>query len=119
MKDDRKANKNIRKDDTVMVHTGACKGQTGKVFRRDGDKVFVQGLNKVKKHVKKSQQNQAGGILEVERPIHVSKLSVVVEGNTPVKLKARTTAKGGRELYYEQEGKEVVYRQLNNKNRTS
>ncbi len=116
---DEKANKRIRKDDTVFVHSGANKGQSGKVFRRTGDKVFVQGLNKVKKHVKKSQENKAGGVIEIERPIHVSKVSIVVKDDESVKLRARTTPKGVKELYYKQGGKDVEYRKLRTKNRTS
>lgn len=119
MNDDQKANKRVRKDDTVIVHTGAYKGQSGKVFRRTGDKVFVQGLNKVKKHVKKSQQHPAGGVIEIEHPIHVSNVSIVVKDDESVKLKAKTSSKGDRKLYYKQDGKDVEYRQLSNKKRTS
>lgn len=118
MKTDQKANKNIRKDDTVLVCSGNCKGQVGKVFRREGDKVYVQGLNKAKKHVKKSQR-QGGGIIEMERPIHVSNVCIAGKENTPVKLKVRTTSKGERELYYKENGQEVTHRTLTNKNRTS
>lgn len=104
--------KKIRKGDKVIAIAGNDRGKTGTVLTCIGDKVLVQGLNVRKKHVKASQQNQRGGILEIEKPINVSNLKVCTNDETPVKLKVRTTKKGERELVYKSDDKEVVYRSL-------
>jgi len=65
-------NKSVRKGDTVFVIAGNERGKTGTVLAYSGDKVLVQGLNMRKKHVKRSEQNPNGGIVEREMPIHVS-----------------------------------------------
>ena len=53
------------------------------------DKVVVEGINIVKKHMKPNAMNQSGGILSVEAPIHVSNVKVIEE----VKKEAKKTAK--------------------------
>lgn len=67
-----KRTKSIRKGDTVFVIAGNERGKTGSVLAHSEGKVLVQGLNMRKKHVKRSQQNPNGGIVEREMPIHVS-----------------------------------------------
>lgn len=67
-------NKKIKKGDRVVAISGNFRGQFGTVLSKQGDKVIVQGLNIRKKHVKPSQQNQRGGIIELEKPIHISNL---------------------------------------------
>lgn len=64
----------IKKGDKVQVITGAYKGAVAeviKVFPKE-NKVIVEGVNMVKKHLKPTQQNPDGGIIEKEAPIHVS-----------------------------------------------
>jgi large subunit ribosomal protein L24 len=107
--------KKIRQGDTVVALAGNNKGQTGVVRSCHGDKVVVQGINLRKKCVKRSQQAPQGGIVEIERPIHVSNIRVCVgETNTPVKLKIRADSKGDRQFVYQEGGKEVVYRSVKN-----
>lgn len=107
--------KKIRKGDTVIALAGNYKGQTGVVRSCHGDKVVVQGINLRKKHVKRSQQAPQGGVVDVEKPIHVSNIRVCVgESNAPIKLKVRTNAKGDRHFVYQEGGKEVVYRSVKN-----
>ena len=77
----------IKKDDEVVLLAGKNKGQTGKVLRivcinkgkRKGQvKVFVEGANMVKKHVRPNPQAQKpGGILEVEASIQVSNVALL------------------------------------------
>jgi large subunit ribosomal protein L24 len=64
----------IRKNDQVEVISGREKGKTGKVLRVDAKsgRVLVEKVNMVKRHVKPSQQNPQGGILEKELPLHYS-----------------------------------------------
>ncbi|MDD4101172.1 MAG: 50S ribosomal protein L24 [Kiritimatiellae bacterium] len=66
----------IRKDDTVIVITGDAAGQTGKVLRVIPDKgaAVVQGLNMVKKAIRRSESAPNGGIVEREAPINLSNL---------------------------------------------
>lgn len=104
--------KKIRKGDKVVAIAGNYRGQTGTVLSCAGDKVLVQGINIRKKHVKRSEQNPNGGIVELEKPIHVSNLKLMVEGDRAVKLKIRESANGERQLVYQQDGQEVVHRSL-------
>lgn len=104
--------KKIRKGDKVLAIAGNCRGQTGTVIRCMGEKVVVQGLNVRKKHVKKSQERPQGGIIDIEKPIHISNVKVCLDDGQPINLKVRTNDKGERELYYKQGDKDVVYRSL-------
>ena len=106
-----KSNK-IRKGDKVIVLSGNDRGQTGNVLHVWGEKVVVRGINIRKKHVKRSEANPKGGIVEIEKPIHVSNISVCTEDNRPVKLRVRTNKSGERELYYILDGKDVLHRSL-------
>ena len=69
----------IKVGDNVRVITGSNKGKEGKVLKvlRADNKVIVDGVNVVKKHVKPNRTNESGGILEVEAPIHISNVKVV------------------------------------------
>ena len=64
----------IRRDDEVIVLAGKDKGKTGKVTKVlvEDSKVFVEGINLIKKHVRKSQQYPEGAILEREGTVHAS-----------------------------------------------
>ena len=66
----------LKKGDEVMVLTGKDKGKTGKIIKMlpKKDKAIVSDLNKVKKN-QKPDNNQPGGIIEKEMPIHISNLS--------------------------------------------
>ena len=67
----------IRKGDEVAVLTGKDKGKRGTVLRVDGDVVVVEGINRVKKHVRPNpMKGQVGGIVEKEMPIQVSNVAV-------------------------------------------
>lgn len=73
------ANKlHVREGDTVMIISGDDKGETGKVLAvspKEG-KVIVEGLNKVKKHVKPRRAGEKGGIVEAEAPMYASKVQI-------------------------------------------
>lgn len=112
-KEEKKHPKRIRKDDSVLVIAGNNRGQTGKVFKISGDKVYIQGVNLRKKHVKATRTSK-GAIIEIERPIHISNLKVMV-GDKPVKLKTRVNGEGLRELYYKTGEESIAYRTLNSK----
>ena len=69
----------IKVGDNVRVITGSNKGKEGKVLKvlRNENRVLVDGVNVIKKHVKPNRTNETGGILEVEAPIHRSNVKVV------------------------------------------
>ncbi|MBZ4642785.1 MAG: large subunit ribosomal protein [Deferribacteres bacterium] len=64
----------LKKDDPIVVIAGKEKGKTSKVLKIDRakSKIYAEGLNIVKRHVKPNQLNPEGGIIEKEMPIHVS-----------------------------------------------
>ncbi len=64
----------IKTGDTVMVISGADKGKTGRVLRILGEKerVVVEGINRVWKHVRPNQRNPQGGRIQKDAPIHLS-----------------------------------------------
>ena len=68
----------IRKGDDVVVIAGKDKGKRGTVLRRaDDDHLVVEGVNRVKKHVKPNPvKGQVGGIIEKEMPLHVSNVAL-------------------------------------------
>jgi len=68
----------VRRDDTVIVIAGKDKGKVGRVLRvfPKRERVIVEGVNIVKKHVRARPPEVQGGIVEVEAPIHVSNVMV-------------------------------------------
>lgn len=77
----------IRKGDTVTVIAGSDKGKSGKVLSVIDKKpsVIVEKLNIMKRHTKPNQQNRQGGILERERPIHLSNVMLLCPNPTCAK----------------------------------
>ena len=69
----------IKKNDKVIVVTGKGKGKTGKVLRvfPDNQKVLIERINLAKKSRRKTQQDQQGGFIEIEVPIHISNVMLV------------------------------------------
>ena len=70
----------VKVGDNVKILAGKDKGKEGKVIRtlKKKDKVVVEGINIIKKHSKPNNQNDKGGIFDIEAPIHVSNVKVVV-----------------------------------------
>ncbi len=71
--------KRIKIGDEVIIIAGKDKGKSGKVIKtlKNEDKLVVEGINIVKKHVKPNNQNDKGGIFDIEAPIHVSNVKLV------------------------------------------
>lgn len=71
--------KHIRKGDEVVVRTGKDRGKRGEVIKviPEKDSVLVEDVNIVKKHQRQQSQDQPGGILEMEAPIHVSNVQLI------------------------------------------
>ncbi|MGX7824295.1 50S ribosomal protein L24 [Actinokineospora sp. 24-640] len=91
----------IKKGDTVVVISGKDKGAKGKVIQAYPvtNKVLVEGVNRVKKHTRVSQNQrgaQSGGIVTQEAPIHVSNVMLVADGQA-VRVGYKT-AEDGRKV---------------------
>lgn len=71
----------IKVNDNVLILTGKDKGKTGKVIKtlRNEEKVVVEGINIAKRHVKPRNNNEQGGIFDIEMPIHVSNVKKIEE----------------------------------------
>jgi len=69
----------IKKNDTVKVISGRDKGKTGKVLKvyiKEG-RALVEGINLVKKHMRRTREEQRGGIVSLESPINISNLMLI------------------------------------------
>ena len=70
---------NFKVGDKVVVIAGKDKGKEGKIIKtlKNDNKVVVEGINMVTKHVKPSAQNENGGIIKIEAPIHASNVMIL------------------------------------------
>ena len=78
----------LKKEDTVQVIAGKDKGKRGRILKiiRDKDRIVVEGINIVKKAMKRKNQQDRGGIAEVEAAIHSSNLMIVCKKCGPVRI---------------------------------
>ena len=85
----------VKVGDKVRILAGKDRGKEGKVILtlKKKDKVVVEGINIVKKHMKPNGMNETGGILSVEAPIHVSNVKVIENVKKETKKEAKTTKK--------------------------
>lgn len=90
--------RHVRKGDTVIVTAGNDRGVTGEILRvlPNESRVIVQGVNIRSKHLKPTQQNPQGGVVEREMPIHISNVSPVVDGQ-PSRVRFETKADGTKQ----------------------
>ncbi|KGE70679.1 50S ribosomal protein L24 [Spirochaeta lutea] len=101
-------NTKLKKNDLVMVVSGKEKGKTGRILKLDLNKgrVIVEGVNMVKKAVRRKDQNDRGGIMEIEGSIHISNVMAVDKSGKPTRLtftldngkKVRTSVRTGEAL---------------------
>lgn len=99
----------IKKNDTVMVLAGRDKGKTGKILVAlpDRNRAIVEGVNFVKKHTRRTRENEKGGIVQRETTIHVSNLALFCKGcNRPTKV-GFNTLKDGTKTRFCKKCKEV------------
>ena len=83
----------VKVGDKVRILAGKDRGKEGKVILtlKKKDKVVVEGINIVKKHMKPNAMNETGGILSVEAPIHVSNVKVIEEITAETKKTTKKT----------------------------
>ena len=97
----------VKMDDMVEIISGDDRGQRGKVLAVDHEagKVIVEGINRVYKHVRRSQRNPQGGRLSKEMPIQMSKVMVVCpQTNKPTRVGYRYLDDGSKERYSKRSG---------------
>ena len=103
---------NIKKGDIVEVITGDDAGTpkartTGRVLRvlPDKNKIVVEGVNRVYKHMKPTQRNQQGGRLSKEMPIDVSNVMLIDPSTSrPTRVGVRLLADGSKERFAKRSG---------------
>ena len=100
----------IRKGDTVQVIAGKDKGQTGKVLSVDENRILVEGINRVTKHTKETTGDRGakvGGILHIERAIHISNVMVVGDDGKATRMGSRKDDDGKNVRISRRTGKDI------------
>lgn len=100
----------LKKGDTVVVRSGKYKGQTGKIVATHPreNKVTVEGVNIVKKHVKPNRANPQGGIVEITKPIWVSKVAIVDPNSKKAsRIGYKLDTQGNKTRIFKASGKEI------------
>jgi len=98
----------IRKGDKVIVLTGRDKGRSGEVFevRPDEGTALVRGINVVKRHQKQTQ-NQEGGIVSKEAPVHLSNIAYLGKDGKPTRVGFKIQADGKKVRIAKSSGAEI------------
>lgn len=102
----------VHKGDMVLVISGPDKGAKGKVIQAfpKADKVLVEGVNRVKKHVANSAPErgaESGGIVTQEAPIHVSNVMVLDSDGDPTRIGYRFDENGKKVRISRRNGKDI------------
>jgi len=100
----------IKKNDTVTVLAGRDKGKTGKVLRvyPARQKAIVEGVNFVKKHQRKTREDQQGGVVQRESAIHLSDLALFCKGCNRLTRAGFEVLKDGTKTRYCKKCKEAL-----------
>jgi large subunit ribosomal protein L24 len=90
----------IRKNDIVVALAGRDKGKKGKVLSvlPERNRAVVEGINFVKKHSRKTREDQQGGIIQRESPIHISNLLLFCNKCNKATKVGFTLLKDGRKM---------------------
>jgi large subunit ribosomal protein L24 len=100
----------LKKGDTVIVRSGKYKGKTGKVLATHptDNKVTVEGINIVKKAVKPNREHPQGAIVELTKPIWVSKVAIVEPtSKKPSRIGYKLDKDGNKTRVFKSNGKEI------------
>ena len=100
---------NFKIGDEVVVIAGSNKGKTGKIIKtlRNENKVVVEGVNIVKKHLRGNAQ-QPGGIVEMEAPINASNV-MIIDPKTKKRTRiGHTTDKNGKKIRIAKKSNEKI-----------
>jgi large subunit ribosomal protein L24 len=99
----------IKKGDQVIVLSGKDKGKTGAVtsVNPSENKVVVEGLNISKRHTKPTKAGEKGGIVDIEVPLHVSKVAAVTADGKPSRVGFKVKADGTKVRVMKKSGAEL------------
>ena len=102
----------LRTDDEVIVISGKDKGKTGKIVRVDRarERVFVEGINMIKRHQRPNpgRPNAPVGVIEREGPVHVSNVALLdPKERKPTRVGTRRTEEGARMRVTKRSGTEI------------
>lgn len=100
----------LKKGDTVMIRAGKYKGKTGKItaVHPRENKVTVKDINVVKKHVKPNRDHPQGAIVEITKPLWVSKVSIVEPvSKKPSRIGYALKPDGTKARVFKRTGKEI------------
>ena len=102
----------LRTDDEVIVISGKDKGKIGKIIRVDRarERVFVEGINIVKRHQRPNpgRPNAPVGVIELEGPVHVSNVALLdPKDRKPTRVGTRRTEEGTRMRVTKRSGTEI------------
>ena len=98
----------IKKGDTVKVVSGSYSGKEGRVLKvlNDRERLIVEGINMLKKHMRPNQENQQGAIIEKEGSIHISNVQLLHNGkNTKVGYQF---SKDGKKVRFSKKTNKVI-----------
>jgi len=110
---ERKFNKqtklHIKKGDMVLVLTGDDKGKKGRVVEviTKTNRAIIEGVNIVSRHTKPNAQNQNGGIVKKEAPVHISNLQVVDGAGNATRI-GRKKDDNGKLVRYSKKSGEIL-----------
>ena len=100
----------IKKDDIVLVRSGNSRGTQGRVLTVDhqAKKIVVEGVNRVYKHVRRSQRNPQGGRLSKEMPVDISNVMLICpKTNQPTRVGVRYLKDGSKERFAKTSGESM------------
>ncbi len=98
----------LKKGDKVVVIAGSNKGKEGKITKVLEDKVIVEGVNMIKKHLKPKNNNGTGEIVSVEAPIHASNVMIIdPKTKKPTKIK-KEIDKNGKKVRISKKSNEKI-----------
>ena len=99
----------FKRDDEVIVITGRDKGKRGTISQIAGDRVFVAGVNMVKRHTKPNPNaGQAGGIKEREAPLHISNVAIFnPETNAADRVSIQIDDDGNKQRIFKSNGQVI------------
>jgi large subunit ribosomal protein L24 len=100
----------LKKGDAVVIRAGKYKGQTGKIVavHPQDNKVTVEGINIARKHIKPNRQYPQGGIIDLTRPIHVSKVGILEPtSKKPSRIRYNIDKAGTKVRVFQRTGKEI------------
>jgi len=100
----------IKKGDTVKVISGSSKGTEARVLKvmPDKNRAIVEGVNKISKHSKPSNENPDGGIVQKEAPIHISNLMVVDSKGKATRVGLKKDSNGKTVRFSKKSNKEEI-----------